>query len=58
MKTQSPKREAGLPKPAPCANEGCPRPAPPGESYCETCDLDRSLFQRDLRAVRRSAEAR
>jgi hypothetical protein len=58
MTMHPPKRESGHPEPARCANEGCARLAPPGELYCETCELDRSLFQRDLRAVRRAAEAR
>jgi hypothetical protein len=58
MTTHLQRQESGLPERAPCANEGCPRPAAPGERFCETCDLDRSLFQRDLRAVRRDAEAR
>jgi hypothetical protein len=58
MNTQSPKRESGHPELVRCANEGCAREAPPGERFCETCDLDRCLFQRDLRAVRPSSEAR
>jgi len=33
----------------PCANEGCLRPAAPGESYCDTCQLERALYRRDER---------
>ena len=33
----------------PCVNEGCVRPAEPGERYCTTCGLERSLFDRDAR---------
>jgi len=58
MNEQLPKREPSRLEPAPCDNEGCTRPAAPGERMCETCDLDRSLFQRDSRAVRRAARAR
>lgn len=58
MTTHPPQREKDFPKPVRCANEGCVRPAPAGERFCDTCDLDRSLFQRDLRAVRRAAESR
>jgi len=58
MNMQLPKRELMRPEPKLCANEGCARAASPGERFCEACDLERSLFQRDLRAVRRAAEAR
>jgi hypothetical protein len=58
MNTQSAKRELERRESAPCANEGCTRRAQTGERYCETCELDRSLFQRDLRAVRRPTDAR
>ncbi len=58
MTMHPPKRDSNFPERSSCANEGCLRPAPPGERFCETCELDRSLFQRDLRAVRRPAEAR
>ena len=58
MNGESPEKESERTRPELCANEGCARVAPPGERFCEACDLDRSLFQRDLRAVRRPAEAR
>ena len=32
-----------------CANEGCPRTAAPEELWCETCAIERSLFERDTR---------
>jgi hypothetical protein len=32
-----------------CANEGCPRTPSPGEPLCETCAIERSLFERDTR---------
>lgn len=33
----------------PCANVPCRRPAGPGESLCEACAIERSLFRRDER---------
>ncbi|HTO76225.1 MAG TPA: hypothetical protein VMQ61_09125 [Thermoanaerobaculia bacterium] len=39
-----------------CANEGCGRPAEDG--LCENCALERSLFHREEREARRSAEVR
>jgi len=33
----------------PCANEGCVRPAAPGDPFCESCSIERSLFRRDQR---------
>jgi len=32
-----------------CASEGCPRTASAGEAFCETCAIERSLFDRDAR---------
>lgn len=29
-----------------CANDACPRPAEPGDAYCASCGLERSLFTR------------
>ena len=29
-----------------CANAPCPRPAEPGDAYCGSCGLERSLFTR------------
>lgn len=39
-------RDAG---PAPCQNEGCSRPAAAGETLCETCGIEQTLFRRDRR---------
>ena len=36
---------------AACANEGCRNRALPGESNCETCAMERSLFRRDERVA-------
>ena len=50
-----------VPAPQPrCANGECPRPSEPGERYCATCGLERSLFDPETRreAVRRQAGAR
>jgi hypothetical protein len=40
-----------------CASEGCPRTAPAGEAFCETCAIERSLFDRDAREVAADDEA-
>jgi len=32
--------------PARCANAPCPHPAEPGDTYCASCGLERSLFTR------------
>jgi len=32
-----------------CANPGCGRPAAPDGLWCETCELERMLYRRDLR---------
>jgi hypothetical protein len=29
-----------------CANAPCPRPVEPGDAYCDSCGLERSLFTR------------
>jgi hypothetical protein len=50
-----------VPPPDPhCANEECARPKEPGERYCSTCGLERSLFDPEARrqAADRRAEAR
>ena len=39
-----------------CANGECARPTEPGERYCSTCGLERSLF--DPQARRQAAERR
>jgi len=39
-----------------CANAACARPAEPGEHYCSTCGLERSLF--DPHARRQASERR
>jgi len=38
-----------------CANAGCPRPASPGDLFCETCGLERSLYRREERGGPRVA---
>ncbi len=48
---------SAVPAPGPrCANDGCARPPEPGERYCSTCGLERSLF--DPQARRQAAERR
>ena len=32
-----------------CANPGCGRPAAPDGLWCETCEVERMLYRRDLR---------
>lgn len=43
-----------------CANDECARPTEPGEPYCSTCGLERSLFDPEARrqAALRRADAR
>ena len=51
---------SGVPMPDPrCANGECARPSEPGERYCSTCGLERSLFDPEARrqAVERRALA-
>lgn len=48
---------SAVPTPGPrCANDECARLAEPGERYCSTCGLERSLF--DPEARRHAAERR
>lgn len=50
-----------MPVPDPrCANGECARPSEPGERYCSTCGLERSLFDPEARrqAALRRADAR
>ena len=32
-----------------CANSGCGRPAAPDGVWCESCEVERMLYRRDLR---------
>ena len=32
-----------------CANEGCARETEPGERYCVSCGLERTLYKREAR---------
>jgi len=41
-----------------CRNENCVRAAEPGESYCNVCGLELSLFVRDLRPRRHDSGQR
>jgi hypothetical protein len=34
---------------SPCTNVGCRNAAPPGETLCESCEMERSLYRRDER---------
>jgi hypothetical protein len=36
-------------RPLSCANGDCRNPAAPGESLCEACEMERSLYRRDDR---------
>jgi hypothetical protein len=36
-------------EPRACANEGCARAAQPGRVLCDTCELEWTLYRRDLR---------
>ena len=40
-----------------CGSEGCPRTASAGEEFCETCAIERSLFDRDAREIAIDEEA-
>ena len=37
---------------APCANDGCRRTAAKPGAWCETCAMERSLFERETRSDR------
>ncbi len=39
-----------------CANLGCGRPASPDGDYCDACDLEWTLYRRDLRATEASEQ--
>jgi hypothetical protein len=49
---------SAAPGPRPrCANDACVRPSEPGERFCPTCGLERSLFDPEARrqaALRRA----
>ena len=40
-----------------CANPGCGRMADSRSWYCETCELERMLYRRDLRGGGREKES-
>ncbi len=40
-----------------CANPGCGRIAASKSEYCETCELERMLYRRDLRGGAREKES-
>jgi hypothetical protein len=50
--------ETNAPETRLCRNENCVRGAEPGESYCNVCGLELSLFVRDLRPRRADATTR
>jgi hypothetical protein len=39
-----------------CANPGCVRTAASGSRYCDTCELEWTLYRRDLRGRDREKE--
>jgi hypothetical protein len=43
------KRDDRNPSLAVCANPGCGTPAGAESEYCESCELERMLYRRDLR---------
>jgi hypothetical protein len=42
---------------AKCENPGCGRIAASGSRYCETCELEWTLYRRDLRVGDREKES-